>query len=101
MFDINYNKTENLEASLSGDLDINTVEKFQESILTEYRKENTDVILNLEDLNYIDSTGLGAIMTIYKEITAGENTLTVTNPKKNVMKLFKITELDSILNMEE
>lgn len=87
-------------AELSGDLDINTVEDFKTNFLGKYEDEEKDIVLDLKDLKYIDSTGIGAIMTIFNEAKKKENSLSIKNANSNVEKLFKITELDKLFNME-
>ena len=99
-FNVNYNENNNLIASLSGDLDINVVDDFRDDILNMI-DGSKDIILDLKDLDYIDSTGLGVVMTAYKEATEKGRTLKVKNAKRNIYKLFKITELDELLGMEE
>ncbi|MBK1637424.1 anti-sigma B factor antagonist, partial [Rhodovulum adriaticum] len=67
-FDIEYKEIEALQVLLSGDLDINSVDDFKSSVLDKYEDLDVDVTLDLKDLNYIDSTGIGAIMTFYNEV---------------------------------
>lgn len=100
-FNIDYKEEEILNVLLSGDLDINSVEKFKEDILEKYENMDRDIVINLKDLEYIDSTGIGAIMTVYNEVKKKNKVLTVKNANRNIAKLFKITELDKIFNMEE
>lgn len=100
-FDTIYNIGDSLEVLLIGDLDINTVEEFKDSLVNKFKEEDKDLIINLKSLDYIDSTGLGAFMTIYKEVENKGKKLKIINPKKNILKLFKITELDTILNVED
>ena len=99
-FNVNYNDDNNLIAELSGDLDINVVDDFRDDILNKI-DGSKDIILDIKNLDYIDSTGLGVVMTIYKEAIEKGRTLKVKNAKRNIYKLFKITELDEILGMEE
>lgn len=100
-FEASYIENEKLEITLSGDLDINNVEKFKKEALEKYKNLNKDIILDLEKLDYIDSTGLGALITIFKEVRDKQKTLTVKNSKKNIKKLFIITELDQLFIMED
>lgn len=100
-FNIDYKEEEILNVLLSGDLDINSVEKFKEDILEKYENMDRDIVINIKDLEYIDSTGIGAIMTVYNEVKKKNKVLTVKNANRNIAKLFKITELDKIFNMEE
>ncbi|QZO76198.1 STAS domain-containing protein [Helcococcus kunzii] len=100
-FNIDYKEEENLNVFLSGDLDINSVETFKDDILEKYENIDKDVIIDLKDLEYIDSTGICAIMTVYNDVKKKDRSLTVKNANRNIAKLFKITELDKIFNMEE
>lgn len=99
-FNIEYKEIEALEVLLSGDLDINSVDDFKASVLEKYQDMDRDVILDLKELKYIDSTGIGAIMTFYNEVKKKEKSVTIKNANRNILKLFKITELDSLFNME-
>lgn len=100
-FEASYTENEKLEITLSGDLDINNVEKFKKEALEKYKNLKKDIVLDLEKLDYIDSTGLGALITIFKEVRDKQKTLTVKNSKKNIKKLFIITELDQLFIMED
>lgn len=101
MFNIDFQENEELVVSLSGDLDINTVKQFQDEVLKNYSQVDKDFVFDLRDLDYIDSTGLGAIITVYKEVNDKGYKLRVINAKKNVRKLFFITELDSLFEIGE
>ncbi len=100
-FAIKFEENENLRVFLSGDLDINTVDEFRKEVLEKYDDKDLDIIFDLNDLEYIDSTGLGAIISVYKKVKEKGKNLTVVNAKKNIKKLFFITELDKIFNMED
>ena len=101
MFNIDFVENEELVVYLSGDLDINTVRQFQDEVLKNYSQVDKDFVFDLKYLDYIDSTGLGAIITVYKEVNDKGNKLKVINAKKNVRKLFFITELDSLFEIGE
>lgn len=53
-----------LFVKLYGDLDINSVNIFKDKInsVEEIRK----IIIDCEELSYVDSTGLGAFISVYK-----------------------------------
>lgn len=100
-FAVKFEENEDLRVFLSGDLDINTVDEFRKEVLEKYDDKDLDIIFDLNDLEYIDSTGLGAIIAVYKKVKEKGKNLTVVNAKKNIKKLFFITELDKIFNMED
>lgn len=100
-FSIRFEENLNLTVFLSGDLDINTVDEFRKEVLEKYDDKDSDIFFDLSDLEYIDSTGLGAIIAVYKKVKEKGRNLTIVRAKKNIKKLFFITELDKIFNMED
>ena len=98
-FDLSINSVDVLEVSVIGDLDINNVDLFRNSVIERFDEENKDVVLDFKALDYIDSTGLGAIIAIYKEVKEAGKTIKVINAKRNIKKLFVITELDSLFEI--
>ena len=59
-----------------------------------------DFVLNLASVPYIDSFGLGQLITIWTSIESGGGHLTLLRPTQ-VRKLFQITNLDSIFHISE
>lgn len=91
---------ENILVQMSGDLDISSYAKFTDKVFEEYKKENASMVFDMKNLKYIDSTGLGAFMTLYREIKDSDYTISIINAKDNIKKIFVITELDSIFRMD-
>ena len=56
--------------------------------------------INLSNLDYIDSTGLGVMIGVLKKIKSEEKEIYIINPKSNVKKIFTITGLDKIFKVE-
>ena len=56
--------------------------------------------INLENLDYIDSTGLGVMIGVLKKLKIDNKEIYILNPKNNVKKIFTITGLDKIFKME-
>jgi anti-sigma B factor antagonist len=59
-----------------------------------------DLIIDCKELNYIDSTGLGIFVGALKKAKQYEKKITITNLKDNIKKLFIITGLDKIFEVE-
>lgn len=100
-FEASYIEDKKFKIILSGDLDINNVENFKKEALEKYKNLEKDIVFDLEKLDYIDSTGLGAVITVFKEVRDKKKTLTIKKAKKNIKKLFVITELDQLFIMED
>jgi stage II sporulation protein AA (anti-sigma F factor antagonist) len=64
-------------------------------------KDHMDVLLNLEDVHYIDSKGLSEIIYCNRLIKQNERSLYVCSPGKTVQELFTLTRLDSIIPVFE
>jgi anti-sigma B factor antagonist len=60
------------------------------SLLNQGRK---DVLLNLADVNYVDSAGLGAIVSAYTTVTRAGGSLKLANITKKLQDLLSITKL--------
>ena len=95
-----YDKEKFLQVEIKGDLDIYAEEEFKSFIEREIENTDKDLLIDLKDLDYLDSTGLGLFMKIYKLAQERGNTVSIINPKENILKLFKITDLTDVFNME-
>lgn len=85
---------------IKGDLDIYAEDEFKSFIEREIENTDKDLVIDIEDLDYLDSTGLGLFMKIYKLAKEKDRSVSVINPKENILKLFKITDLTDVFNME-
>ncbi len=83
--------------TLAGEIDISTAKDFREIIEKVYEEKNHDIMLHFDDLNYIDSTGLGVIIGAFGKMKKNSHKIRIINPKQNIKKLLTITSLDQIL----
>lgn len=94
---ITFNNEENIWLILpEGDMDIYTSAEFKDQVLKNFDEQKADLLLDGESLEYIDSTGLGALIGILKKVKENEHNIYLTNIKPNIRKLFSITELDKL-----
>ncbi|MDO4662452.1 MAG: STAS domain-containing protein [Tissierellia bacterium] len=84
---------------LKGDLDIYSLDQVKE-ITSKIISYNKDIVADLKELDYIDSTGLGQFINIYKAQKENNKSIKIINAKPNIKKLFAITDLKDIFNME-
>ncbi|EFI41680.1 STAS domain protein [Peptoniphilus sp. oral taxon 386 str. F0131] len=101
MFNIEFENSEKLIVYPKGELDVYTSPEFKESVINKYRKDKKNILIDAEELEYIDSTGLGALIFILNEISEDENKITLINVKSSIKKLFTITKLDSVFEMRD
>lgn len=99
---INVNNNEKfIEILAIGEMDIYTSPMFKDQALQIINTENKDIVLNAEKLEYLDSTGLGSIMTILKPMKEKGLNFKMINVKKNIYKLFEITGFSRIIEIEK
>ncbi len=82
-----------------GELDIYTSHSFKEEVLNSFNKKQGDISIDGSKLDYVDSTGLGALISILKSVKDTGHKIIVTNLKPNIKKLFEITELDKVFTI--
>lgn len=85
---------------LIGEVDIYTSPELKEIISNSLKEKESNIRLDCERLEYIDSTGLGVLIGILKTLKSSERDIIIANPKSNISKLLKITGLDKIFIME-
>ena len=88
------------DISLEGELDVSTADKLKEHLHNLADKESLDMKINLTNLDYIDSTGLGVMIGVLKKLKINGKEIYILNPKINVKKIFAITGLDKIFKVE-
>lgn len=88
------------EVSVDGELDVSTADQFKEYLHKLIDEDVRNIRFDLQNLQYIDSTGLGVMIGILKRIKVENKEIFIKAPKDNVNKIFSITGLDKIFKME-
>ena len=60
---------------------------------------NQQFVLNLTGVDYIDSSGLGQLISIWTSIRNKNGHMTILNPAKRVERLFEITRLNTVFEI--
>lgn len=85
---------------LTGELDISCAEELKNVFDKNIEEKFSDIRVDMSNLQYIDSTGVGIIVGAMKKLRNGGKDIFLQNPRDNVKKIFRITGLDQIINME-
>ncbi|MDR1796085.1 MAG: STAS domain-containing protein [Clostridiales Family XIII bacterium] len=94
----NNNAAEGLwDFKVVGEVDISNAHYFKTQLEAALAEKQQNIRIDLEDLNYIDSTGLGVIIGCYGQIKKDGLTIKLVNPKPNVKKLLTISGFDKVL----
>jgi anti-sigma B factor antagonist len=84
---------------LNGEIDVYTSPKVKDAISELIDKGHYALVINLENVRYIDSTGLGVLIGGLKRVRehSGTVNLVCTNPQ--IKKIFDITGLSKIFGI--
>lgn len=86
--------------NIEGELDVSSADKLKDQLHKIVDEKMLDVKIDLTNLEYIDSTGLGVMIGVLKKLRVNEKEIYILNPRSNVKKIFTITGLDKIFKME-
>ncbi len=64
-----------------------------------FSKPNTRLVLNLEGINYIDSSGFGVFLSVMKTANNNYGYFKICNISTEVMELFKLLQLHNIFEI--
>jgi anti-sigma B factor antagonist len=96
----NYNDaSKSWEVELIGEVDINSKATLKDE-LTQLSEQNpSDFVFKCDNLDYIDSTGLGVLISFYKTIKTNNKTVYFEKLKPSIQKIFSLTGLDKIFSI--
>ena len=92
--------------TVTGDVELDVDNNYLliESVEEELSKGKIKLILQLKNVSYVDSSGLGAIFDSYKQVVEKDGQLKILNPNidvKRVLDITKISKKIDIYNNEE
>ncbi|REE95140.1 anti-sigma factor antagonist [Thermomonospora umbrina] len=85
--------------SLRGELDIASADDLRRHLHAARRTHGDHLVLDLDDLEFMDSHGLSVIIGCHKAVTAGAGSLALTGARPIVRRTLQITGLDRRLSL--
>ena len=76
-------------------LDASVAPAFKQEVLNLIAEQENRLVLDLAGVEFIDSSGLGALVSVLKAI-GGNGALAVCNASSGVMSLFRLTRMDKV-----
>lgn len=89
------NKTYNLPTEFT----VNEVAQFKEELYHDLENQTLDLLIDCTNCTFIDSTGLGAIVSVFKRLNENSGTLALRGMSPPVRELFVLTRLDHVLDI--
>ncbi len=85
----------------AGEVDMANAEVLQHYLLDHIDRGFVHVVVDLSDVEFIDSTGLGALVAAWRRSKERGGSLRVAGATGNVQAVLEITELDVVLDRHE
>ena len=85
--------------SLDGRLDLTSAKDLKDASKQVLENESKKMILNLDKVDFINSSGLGALVSILKEVRSSDGSMKLTNLAPYVKEVFDITHLSNIFEI--
>lgn len=86
---------------LAGELDLSVAPEMRSDLESFVNQTKRKLTLNLKDLKYIDSTGIGIIVSILKTRDSLNSSFGVEDIPPKIQRLFDITGISQYLNPPE
>ena len=80
-----------------GDLDLTTAPRLREQVVKVVTSGNPRVVLDLQEVDFVDSTGLGVIVGLLKRTRSQGGDLRLVSTRRSLQKVLELTSLDLAL----
>lgn len=85
--------------TLRGSLDINSATQLAEEIDKIVEGKVKRVVVNLAELDLIDSSGVAALVKLYKGIRGANGTFVMTGARDQPLAIFKLLRMDKVFDL--
>ena len=89
-----------IQMQLTGKIYVERATKIREQAFTYFEQGYKDFIIDLGEVEHIDSTGLGVLIAIQKRSVQNNGNVTLKNVKGTVKQLFELTRLTKVFHIE-
>lgn len=84
---------------VGGEIDVYTAPLLREALDKQVAAGRADIVVDLEDVTFMDSTGLGVLVGRLKLVRGRNGSLRIVSSKDRILKVFKITGLDKVFHI--
>lgn len=86
---------------VTGEIDVATAPRLREQVVALVGEGETRIVVDLEGVDFIDSTGLGALVGALKRIRTHGGELAIVCTQSRLLKVFEITGLVRVFELHD
>lgn len=83
-----------------GDLDIDATEIVEQDLVSSLSQSNTRVEIDFNDVEFVDSSGIGLLITLISTLKMENKSPTVINVSDDVQVVFDLLQLSEIVGKD-
>lgn len=87
--------------TLAGDIDLHHVPQIHPVLLREVDKKPSVLVIDLGDVGYMDSSGVGVLVQVFQRVKAYRGKLRLARMGPRVRSIFEITKLDKYFALRD
>ena len=82
--------------AVGGEIDVYTAPKLRDKITELVNAGHHDLLVDMEKVEFLDSTGLGVLVGGLKRVRSYDGTLSLVCSQEKILKVFRITGLTKV-----
>jgi anti-sigma B factor antagonist len=82
---------------VTGDLDLAAAPALRQEVLALLQAGHRDIVVDLTPTDFLDSIGLGVLVSIWKRVRVHGGSFAVVCPEPRLQRVFRVVDLDRIL----
>lgn len=84
---------------VAGEIDVYTAPRLREVVVGAIDDGHTRLVIDIENVAFLDSTGLGVLVGALKRVRADNGSLDIICTSERLLRIFAITGLDKVFGL--
>ena len=85
--------------TLRGEIDVYTAPRLRQALIDLVSQGSTDIVVDMDKVDFLDSTGLGVLVGGLKKVRAHDGSLQLICTQDRLLKIFRITGLTKVFDI--
>jgi anti-sigma B factor antagonist len=99
---LEHHTTDGIEVvDVEGEIDVYTAPRLRELLIDLVNSGHYQLVVNMEKVEFLDSTGLGVLVGGLKRVRAHDGSLDLVCTQERILKIFRITGLTKVFGIHD